>query len=205
MRLKLRLPKVRDQTATDRERKELFQLAQKTLDTDAAVHSHGGTSRFQWHIKPFFLWGTRDAFIFMLTTLLKQRDLLSHDQIDAAWKSVAELYQNHDELFDSRQALSMAMRCLALKAWDSWQSNSSAPEPEFISALRSLRKDQDKRQQQCDILMTPEAASSNDLSSSTGASGADGFDIIEGLEFDVDDWISWDQLLKDQSQLGNQQ
>jgi hypothetical protein len=53
--------------------------------------------------------------------------------------------------------------------------------------------------------MTPEAASSNDLSSSTGASGADGFDIIEGLEFDVDDWISWDQLLKDQSQLGNQQ
>lgn len=204
MRLKLRLPKVRDQTATDRERKELFQLAQKTLDTDAAVHSHGGTSRFQWHIKPFFLWGTRDSFIFMLTTLLKQRDLLSHDQIEAAWKSVAELYQNHDELFDSRQALSMAMRGLALKAWDSWKTSSSAPEPEFISALRSLKKNEDKRQQQSDILITPKAASSDGLSSSTGMPGADGFDVLEGLDFDVDDWISWDQLLKDQSQLGNQ-
>jgi hypothetical protein len=52
--------------------------------------------------------------------------------------------------------------------------------------------------------VTPEAASSNVLSSRTGVSGADGFDVIEGLEFDVDDWISWDQLLKDQSQLGNQ-
>ena len=83
MRLKFRLPRARDQTATDQERRELFQLAQKTLDTDAAVHSHGGTSRFQWHIKPFFLWGTRDSFIFMLSTLLKQRDLLSNDQIEA--------------------------------------------------------------------------------------------------------------------------
>ncbi|KAJ5380828.1 uncharacterized protein N7496_003256 [Penicillium cataractarum] len=205
MRLKLRLPKVRDQTASSQERKELFQLAQKTLDTDAAVHSHGGTNKFQWHIKPFFLWGTRDSFIFMLTTLLKQRDLLSHDQIEAAWKSVAELYQNHDELFDSRQALSMAMRCLALKAWDSWKSSSSAPEPEFIRTLRSLRKNQDKRQHQSDALITPEAASSNDLSPATGVPGVDAFDVIEGLEFDVDDWISWDQLLKDQSQLENQQ
>ncbi|KAF3393744.1 Transcription factor vrtR1 [Penicillium rolfsii] len=204
MRLKLRLPKVRDQTATDQERKELFQLAQKTLDTDAAVHAHGGISRFQWHIKPFFLWGTRDSFIFMLTTLLKQRDLLSHDQIEAAWQSVAELYRNHDELFDSRQALSMAMRTLALKAWDSWRSSSRASEPEFISKLRSLRKNQDERHQQSDTLINPGAASSNNLSSSIGMPGADDLDVVEGLEFDVDDWISWDLLLRDQSHLGNQ-
>lgn len=195
MRLKLCLPKVRDQTATDQERKELFQLAQKTLDTDTAVHSHGGTSRFQWHIKPFFLWGTRDSLIFLLTTVLKQRDLLSQDQIATAWKSVAQLYQNHDELFDTRQAFSMAMRCLALKAWGSWQSISSAPEPEFISTLRSLRKNQDKRQQH-DIPKAPEAASSNGLSPSSG------IDVLDGLDFDVDDWICWDQLLKDQ-EMGN--
>ncbi|KAJ5918367.1 hypothetical protein N7454_010742 [Penicillium verhagenii] len=205
LRLKLRLPKVRDQTATDQERKEIFQLAQKVLDIDAAVHSHGGTSRFQWHIRPFFLWGTRDSFICMLSTLLNHRDLLTHDQIEAAWKSVAELYQNHDELFDSRLALSMAMRCLALKAWHSWQSSSSAPEPDLINTLRCLKKNQDRRQQKCDTLIIPEAVSSNGLSPATGVLGADGFDVIEGLEFDVDDWISWDQLLKDQSQLGNQQ
>lgn len=203
LRLKLCLPKVRDQTATDREKRELFQLAQKTLDTDTAVYSHRGTSRFQWHIKPFFLWGTRDSLIFLLTTVMKQRDLFSHDQIEAAWKSVAELYQNHDELFDSRQAFSMAMRCLALKAWDSWKSRNSATEPEFISALRSLRKNRDNRQQH-GTLITPEAAPSNGLSPSTGVLGADGFDVLEGLEFDVDDWISWDQLLKDQ-EMGNRQ
>lgn len=209
MRLKLRLPKIRDQTATDEERRELFQFAQKTLDTDAAVHAHGGTSRFQWHIKPFFLWGTRDSFIFILTTLLKRRDFLSAEQIEAAWNSVAQLYQNHDELFDGKQALNVALRRLALQVWDSYQSSSGDPEPGFIKALRSLRGKKQGRKNQRDKLMcpTPLATSSSspspasDVNTSLGGlSESIDFDMGQNLEFDVDDWVFWDQLIQDQAQ-----
>ncbi|KAJ5316157.1 hypothetical protein N7476_006464 [Penicillium atrosanguineum] len=213
MRLKLRLPKIRDQTASDEERQDLFQLAQKTLDTDAAVHAHGGTSRFQWHIKPFFLWGTRDSFIFILTTLSKRRDLLSREQIEAAWRSIAQLYQNHDELFDGKQALNVALRRLALQAWDSYQSSSGDLQPEFIDTLQSLRGKKEKGQSQRDksTCLPPDAASSSGpspmsdmITSHDSLSGSITFDVGQNLEFDVDDWIFWDQLIQNQS-LGSQQ
>lgn len=208
MRLKLRLPKIWDQTATEEERKQLVQLAQKTLDTDAAVHAHGGTGRFQWHIKPFFLWGTRDSFIFMLATLLKHRDLLSHEEIDAAWKTVAKLYQNHDELFNGKKMLDVALGRLTLKAWDSWQSAGHFSEPDFITTLRSMR---DKRRQRQDtggahVFPTPDATSSSSPSPVTATSNLkiSDIDMDQDFEFDVDDWITWDQLIKDH-QVGNQQ
>ncbi|KAJ6134439.1 hypothetical protein N7523_000761 [Penicillium sp. IBT 18751x] len=206
MRLKLRLPKIRDQTASDEERQELFKLAQKTLDTDAAVHAHGGTSRFQWHIKPFFLWGTRDSLIFILTTLSKRRDLLYPEQIDAAWKSMAQLYQNHDELLDGKQALNVALRRLALQTWDSYQSSSGDLEPSFIGTLRSLQEKKEKRKNKQDKSMyaMPDAASSSGHSPMSGMntsldsrSGSIPFDVSQNLEFDVDDWVFWDQLILD--------
>lgn len=209
MRLKLHLPKIWDQTATDEERKQLTQLAQKTLETDAAVHAHVGTGRFQWHIKPFFLWGTRDSFIFMLATLLKHRDLLSHEEIDDAWNTVAKLYQNHDELFDGKKMLDVALGRLTLKAWDSWKSASPPSEPDFIATLRSIR---DKRQQRqdtgdADIFPTPDATSSSNPSPAMATSNLkiSDIDMDHDFEFDVDDWITWDQLIKDHQVSGNQQ
>lgn len=40
MRIQIRLPKVRNQTVTDAERRELFQLSQKIIDTVTAVYAH---------------------------------------------------------------------------------------------------------------------------------------------------------------------
>ncbi|KAG6355727.1 hypothetical protein INS49_003691 [Diaporthe citri] len=54
MRIKIRLPRIRDQTATDAERKELFQLAHKIIDTDAAAYAHTGLQRYQWHVRSFW-------------------------------------------------------------------------------------------------------------------------------------------------------
>jgi hypothetical protein len=213
LRLKIRLPKVRDQTATDVERKELFQLAQKCLDTDAAVHACGGTSRYQWHIKPFFLWGMRDSFIFILTTLSKRRDLLSTGEIDAAWASVAQLYQNHDELFVSKQVLHLVLGRLALKAWDSYHPSSNVPEPDFIHTLRRLRDEREKRQKKGDnlkqftdaiSLTSPVLAS--DVNTSLGSlSDSIGLEVDPISEFNVDDWMFWDQLMQDDQGQSNQQ
>ncbi|KAJ5491346.1 hypothetical protein N7539_002913 [Penicillium diatomitis] len=201
MRLKFQLPKLRKHTATDEERKAIFQLARKNLDTDAAVHSHGGISRFQWHTKPFFLWGTRDSMVVVLMTLLKWRDLLSQDQIEAAWTSVAELYHHHEELFDSRQALSVAMGRLAVRAWDSWRPSDHPPEPEFISKLRTWRKAPRRSQQLCDVPTHSETVPSlpNPQCSASAFPDLDEFNGVQDLDvdFNIDDWVSWDQLLRD--------
>ncbi|EPS25562.1 hypothetical protein PDE_00496 [Penicillium oxalicum 114-2] len=201
MRLKFRLPRLRDETATDQERREIFQLAQKNLDTDGAVHSHTGTSRFQWHTKPFFLWGTRDSLVVVLMTLLTRRDLLTYEQIENAWNSVAELYRHHEELYDGRKALSVAMRCLALKAWDSWQSSSHASEPEFIGKLRLWRKPAARQNRDCDVGTALELGSHTPNFPSPVTERPD-LGVLDGMEgfdfdFDVEDWISWDQLFKD--------
>ncbi|KAJ5976362.1 hypothetical protein N7481_010069 [Penicillium waksmanii] len=193
MRLRARLPQVRDPSATDEERKEAFHLAQKTLGIDAAVHAHGGISRFQWHIRPFFLWGTREAFIFILTVLSKSRDLITLQETETAWNSVAELYKNHEELFDGREALYVGLRRLTLKAWDSSQSDNVAAEPAFIRTLRHLqdRKGARHNQFQSETAETPSMES--DIM---------GFTMSTDFEFDVDDWVSWDKIIQNHQSQG---
>ncbi|KAL3476352.1 fungal-specific transcription factor domain-containing protein [Aspergillus californicus] len=211
MRLKIRLPKIRDQTATDSERKEVFLLAQKTLDTDAAVHGHGGISKYQWYIKPFFLWGTRDSFIFTLTTLLKRSDLLSVGEVAIAWESIANLYKSHGELFDDTQALHVALRRLALRAWDSYPPNSSAPEPAYISTLRHLQENREKRHNRGYDKAAETTSIDTSLASDPTASVSGLYNSIDlatgiNLDFDVDDWIFWDRLIEDhQTQVGLEQ
>ncbi|PYH43084.1 putative C6 transcription factor, partial [Aspergillus saccharolyticus JOP 1030-1] len=136
MRLRVRLAKVRDQTATDAEMWEIFQLAQKILDTDSAVSAHAGLQRYRWHVRPFFLWGTYDSFIFVLTTLWKRPDLLSAAEVEAAWNKVEQLYCNHDELHHSKP-LYVAFRRLTIKAWDAQSPSNTRPEPGFIATARS--------------------------------------------------------------------
>lgn len=208
LRLKVRLPKVRNQTATDAERKEIFQLAQKTLDTDATVHSHIGISKYQWHVRPFFLWGTRDSFVFILTMLSKRRDLFSPVEVEAAWKSVAQLYENHDELFESKQTLYLTLQCLALKAWDSYQLDSGATEPAFIATLRTLQGTKESRQAErhkncaASLACLEPTSCTNILPSSPLEQRSSGVDC--GLDFDVDDWLFWDQLMQDQQAQASQ-
>ncbi|KAJ5999329.1 hypothetical protein N7451_007139 [Penicillium sp. IBT 35674x] len=204
MRLKIRLSKIKDQTATDEDRKNVFVLAQKILDTDAALHVTAIVNRFQWHIKPFFFWGTRDSFIFVLTTLSKRRHLLSPEEIGTAWKSVTQIYHHHDELFESKQALNVALRRLSLEAWEAYQPASSALEPGFISTLRTMRDEEKKIQYQRDkSLSAPDAAlsacpsSTSDANMFFDASVQDGLDLDQGLDFEVDDWLFWDQLMND--------
>lgn len=82
--------------------------------------------------------GHTEAFIFTLSALSKRRDLLTTEETETAWNSVSELYKNHEELFDGKQALHVGLRRLTVKAWDSSQSDNVAAEPEFIRTLRLL-------------------------------------------------------------------
>lgn len=54
MRLRIRLPKIRNQTVTDEEKRNTFQLARKILDTDSAVCANASLTKYRWLTRPLF-------------------------------------------------------------------------------------------------------------------------------------------------------
>ncbi|KAL2793699.1 hypothetical protein BJX66DRAFT_325870 [Aspergillus keveii] len=193
MRLKIRLPRIRNQTAADDEIREALRLAEKIMDTDTAIHGQENImKRFRWHIRPFFVWGTWDSFILILTTLLKRNDLLSPMEKSAAWERVGKLYGNHDDLLGAKPALNAGFRRLTLRAWDVQPPGSITEVPEFINALRSSAS-----------LHGPErdtvGLDGHDWGSHLSIyQGAMPPDIWEGLNLEGVDWASWDQLFQDE-------
>jgi hypothetical protein len=206
MRLKIRLPRIRNQTAADNEVREALGLAEKIMDTDTAINGQANImKRFRWHIRPFFVWGTWDSFILILTTLLKRNDLLSPMEKSAAWERVGKLYGNHDDLLGAKPALNASFRRLTLRAWDVQPPDSTTEVPEFIKALRSACHTTSVTQAigQSASLHAPErdAVGVDELGSGAHLSihqGAMPTDIWEELNLEGVDWASWDQLFQDE-------
>ena len=209
MRIRIRLPKVRDKTVTDTERKELFQLTLKIIDTDTAALTHHSLRKYLWHIRSFFVWGSWDSLIFVLTTLQRD-DLLSSTETDAAWTRIEQIYNNRSELLELKQALHIAIRRLTLKAWDTNPPSVNEPDPTFITSLRSLqsRKLQSKAEENDSNLFTLDAetkqtsqtepAPANDKSSLMDSLPENmGLDISNDFSLDTADWVFWDQLIHD--------
>ena len=211
MRIRSRLHKVRNQTITDVERRELFQLSQKTIDTDTTAYANTSLRKYLWHVKSFWLWGSWDSLIFVLTCL-RRSDLLSPAETDAAWSRVEHVYDIHVELLELKRALHIAMGRVTLKAWDANPPSSSVPEPAFITTLRSLRKG--RRQDsnattldaKMDTMLTIGPSPASDVNASFGSlSGGIDFDIGNDFNLDTTDWMFWDQLIQDYQAHGGQQ
>lgn len=215
MRIRTRLPRVRDQTATDEERRELFQLAHKIIDTDAAAFAHTGLQRYQWHMKSFWAYGSWDSLIYVLTSL-RRPGLLSRAEVDDTWSKMEQVYSNHGDLLASRQPLLTAFQNLTLKAWSSNPPSSTVAEPDYISTLRSRQTGQLKNRSAIDDSKSTHSALENDQASPTGPNPTvepgSNFDHLSGdvglgmgSEFNIntEDWILWDELIKnDQAQRG---
>jgi hypothetical protein len=217
MRLRILLPKVRNQTITDTEWRDLFRLTQKIMDADTAAYTNPNLSKYLWHMRSFFVWGSWDSLIFVLNSLWRST-LLSPQEIDAAWGRVEQAYKNHDELIESNRALQVAVRCLTLKAWDAKLPSSSLPEPPFINALRVPRgmnhQSRAERQhnnannldEKLDIVPLGDISSANDYTPLfDNLSGGFDFDAGNDFNFDAADWTFWEQLIKDNQQQGSQQ
>ncbi|KAL3496315.1 putative C6 transcription factor [Aspergillus germanicus] len=205
MRLKIRLPRIRNQSATDEEIREALRLAEKIMDTDTAIHGQQNImKRFRWHIRPFFVWGTWDSFILILTTLWKRHELFSPVERNAAWERVGKLYGNHDDLLGAKPALNAGFRRLTLKAWDAQPPENTIEVPEFIKALRSTCQTNSGSQTigQSGALHTSQRDTVGADEHDPGAhlsmfQGAIAPDIWDGLDLEGVDWASWDSFLQD--------
>lgn len=214
MHIKARLPRVRNQIAADEERKELFQLAHKIIDTDAAAYANAGLRRYQWHVRSFWAYGSWDSLIYVLTSL-RRPGLLSHDEIDETWNKLEQVYNNHGDLLVSKQPLHVAFRSLTLKAWDSNAPSRRTPEPDFITTLRSRRKGKPATRAEPDDSGATTSNLGNDKMPRPGPdiavaasseldslSGEIGFDVNSDFSLDTEDWALWDQLIRDESTQG---
>lgn len=219
LRIKIRLPKIKDQTATDAESKEILRLAQSVLDTDAAAYGNKSLMKFGWYMKPFFLWGMWDSFILVLTSLWKRRDLFSPAESNAAWKRVEQVYMNHEELAERRRALYMALGRLAVRAWDARPESDNALEPPFITTLRLPRKltsssatSQAERQgstlqdafsENTTAVLPPHTSFLDNMSAlNTHVGPETSLDAAIDFGIDAGDWVWWEQLMQDYQEQG---
>jgi hypothetical protein len=209
MRLRIRLPKIRNQTATDEEKRYTFQLARKILDTDSAACANASLRKYRWHTKALFLWGTWDSLVVVLTILWRNCDVLSPSEVNDVWKSLESIFHHHDELLEFKRALYVAFGRLTLKAWDTHPPSTSVPEPSFITTLRFLQKGIPR-------IRTKEKANSIDaedtnakstpmfhpLSANDANPSLDtcfenlGIDLSLDFNIEEPDWAFWDQLLQ---------
>ncbi|KAJ5297586.1 hypothetical protein N7508_007835 [Penicillium antarcticum] len=158
MCLKICLPKVRDQTVTDKERKELFQLAQSL-----------------WTLMRQFMPAEVPSDVICYP--LEKSMLLGQ---------VSHKTTGHDKIFNSKQVLHVALRRLALKAWDTSRLSGGARS----QILREKRQDKGGN-----LKYFTDAASSHPFSASDANTSLDslsesiGFEAGPNSEINVDDWI----------------
>jgi hypothetical protein len=147
-------------------------------------------------LRSFFVYGSWDSIIFVLTSLHRPDLLqLSLGETEAAWVRIEQIYNNHPELFDpKKQILYTAIGRLTLKAWDANPPTDvdDATEPDFISTLRSLRKTNRTHR--------PERAE-EEVHTTVSLEVPDlvfdqGFELDPELSLDVD-WEYWDRLISE--------
>lgn len=196
MRLRVHLSKMRNKTATDADKRETLHIALRILDTDNAVCTQAGTSRFRWLTQSFFLWGMWDALTFVLNGLWKEPNVYSAADVKSAWERMAQVYSNHQEMLDAKQTINVAFRKLTLVAWEAHQQRegSRGSQPAFVAALREQQeKRRQRRAAQLSAMTTPGGSSDTDMFNwSSGASSESPFDF----NTDDADWSFWDGLLR---------
>lgn len=133
VRLRARMPLLTKQSTTDKQRRDICALAAKILDTNIALYNNPSIQGFRWQMQAFFLW---DALLCILR-FLADVGFYSPSELYTTWNKVAQIYSNHKELFEGRQALHTAIGRVTLKAWHANPPDKSSPEPEFIIALRA--------------------------------------------------------------------
>lgn len=209
MRLRAGLTKARNHSATDADRSEMLRLSHKILDADSAAFANPSLRRYLWHVRPFFAYGTWDSLIFILTTLRKP-DSLSMTDKSASWSRLEQVYKNHNELLRPKGALHIAIGRLMLRAWDANPNTPDRPNPSFILSLRSLRKvNSASRAEQLEEGLPNSGVASHTSSSVNPLLSSNLESVFPDLTssmhvdtggefaFDPEDWVFWDNLIKD--------
>ncbi|RAK87868.1 hypothetical protein BO79DRAFT_22679 [Aspergillus costaricaensis CBS 115574] len=192
VRLRARMPLLKQETITDTQRRHLCTLAEKVLDTSSAIYNNPATRKFRWQMQAFFLW---DSLLCILRSIAKV-GFYSPSELDAAWRRVSEVYVNHEALAQGRRNLYVTIAKVTLKAWLVNPPRNPSPEPAFITALRAQRSSKNIDQRDCSIFSadqcTDGAFSFDELFDDMSTA-----DPTVNNAFNLNsssDWLFWDQM-----------
>ncbi|RAL09590.1 putative C6 transcription factor [Aspergillus homomorphus CBS 101889] len=192
IRLRARMPLLKQETITDTQRRYLCTLAEKVLDTNNVIYNNPATQKFRWHMQAFFLW---DSLLCILRSIAKV-GFYSPSELDAAWKRVSEVYMNHEALLQGRRTLYVTIAKVTLKAWLVNPPRNPSPEPAFITALRAQRESKAIEQRDCSLFSADQATDGAfsfdelfDEMSRTDPSRSNAFNLDSSS-----DWLFWDQM-----------
>lgn len=213
---------IRDNTIDDEGRTRLCRLAEKILDSDAAMHANPRAKNFLWQIKSFFLW---DSIICILRSLTKP-GFFTGVWLDATWDRLAQFYANHPEVLFAKSPLQTHAVKATLEAWTANPPSDCDPEPAYIANLRAHRSERAKRRLAHKVKGPPDRGEGrtegrmvdktgreeyNQVSGGDGMSGAhdgafdenwDGLTTANSNPFDtpmspgIGDWGFWDQFFQ---------
>jgi hypothetical protein len=194
VRLRARMPLLKQQTITDTQRRHLCALAEKVLDTNNTIFNNPSTQNYRWQMQAFFLW---DALLCVLRSIAEV-GFYSPSELSTAWRKVAEVYANHDELAKARRTLYVTIAKVTLKAWLANPPSHSSPEPAFITALLAQHEPKGTDRQQ-DSVLSGDQAAGGACSFDELFNNMDGTDLALNNVFNLEsssDWLFWDQICR---------
>ncbi|CAG8217212.1 unnamed protein product [Penicillium salamii] len=181
VRLRARIPLLKQQNITDAHRRQICALAEKVLDTNNTIFSNPSTQNFRWQMQAFFLW---DALLCILRSIAEV-GFYSSSELAAAWSKVAAVYANHEELIKSRRTLYVTISKVTLKAWFANPPGHSSPEPAFITALLARDESRGTNRQQDSCLV-------KDKPGDGAFSFGELFNNTEGNDLDMNNLLNLD-------------
>jgi hypothetical protein len=203
-RLRMKLPALHANTASNEERREVCNIAVKIIDTDIAAYANPSLVRFMWHIRAFFQW---DALICMLISMTKP-DLLQAIELETAWRRIQTVFDNHTEILERNRLLSTAVCRITLKAWDANPPAFAANgEPTFVQTLREYKAQSERKRQRSAYARATGSATdtttpvgpspSSDLAALEQSAEGFNFGLDNDFTFDSADFLFWDKLIQD--------
>ncbi|OJI87603.1 hypothetical protein ASPTUDRAFT_62044 [Aspergillus tubingensis CBS 134.48] len=189
VRLRARMPLLKQETITDTQQRQLCRLAEKVLDTRNAMCSNPATQKFRWQLQAFFVW---DSLLCILRSIAKV-GLYSPSELNAAWNRVSEVYADHEALSKGRRTLYATIGKVTLKAWLLNPPHDSSPEPGFITMLRAQHKPKGIDQRDSSVFAadqaTDETFSFDELFDDVSRADPNAFNLDSSA-----DWLFWDQM-----------
>ncbi|KAL4925847.1 putative C6 transcription factor [Aspergillus undulatus] len=194
VRLRARMPLLMKQTMSVEQRRDLYTLAEKILDTNSTIYNNPSMKKFRWQMQAFFLW---DALLCILRSI-QEIGFWSPSELNATWDKVAQVYSNHEELIKPRRTLHITISKETLKAWIANPPSNPSSEPAFITALRAQGEPRTRRQKEgVDGMMGVEMAGSgfafDELFDNIDV-GEPSMDLNSAFALGSSDWSFWDQL-----------
>lgn len=202
-RLRIRRPRGKMDGVSKEERKELYEMADKVLALDLAVHQNKSLDRFNWHMRQFFQWDP------LITVLQEARQLDCVIDPELLWSKVEQTYGAHPELFNQKRSIDVALNRLTVKSWDAMCANNlhALPEPSFVTTLREAisRREASRQNTETPKQQTNPFDPYLDASSDMPVSNYINFNPVlgynnsfAGMNTDMNadiDWMFWDQML----------